>query len=64
MEASVAADLVFDAIARNQLYVKPNNEPNDELDKAVAFGRCSNENPYPAINAAFAAMMGQAEKSS
>mgnify|MGYP001766725987 CR=1 FL=1 len=60
MEASVAADLVFDAIAKNELYVKPNNEPNDELDKAVALGRLSGENPYPAIIAAFAAMMGQA----
>lgn len=60
MEASVAADLVFEAIANNQLYVKPNNEPNEDLDKAVAFGRVSNENPYPAINAAFAAMLAQA----
>lgn len=61
MEASVAADLVFEAIAKNELYVKPNNEPNEELDKAVAFGRVSGENPYPAINAAFAAMMAPQE---
>ena len=61
MEASTAADLVFEAIANDQLYIKPNNEPNEELNKAVALGRLANENPYAAINEALAGAMAQAE---
>jgi NADP-dependent 3-hydroxy acid dehydrogenase YdfG len=55
MPASVAADMVFDAIARNELYVLPNNDVNAEVDKAVAFGRVTGQNSYPAILAAMQA---------
>lgn len=54
MPASVAADMIFEKIANNELYVLPNNDPNTEMCKAVAFGRCTGQNNYPAILAALA----------
>ena len=36
MPAAVCADMVFKAIANNDLYVLPNNDPNIPFDVAVA----------------------------
>jgi NADP-dependent 3-hydroxy acid dehydrogenase YdfG len=54
MPAAVCADMVFKAIANGELYVSPNNDPNVEIDKAVAFGRITGVNNYAAILAAMA----------
>ena len=54
MPAAVCADMVFKAIANNDLYVLPNNDPNIPFDVAVAQGRTSGVNNYAVVLAAMA----------
>ncbi len=54
MPADVCADMVFEAIANNALYVLPNNDPNLPFDMAVAQGRIGGVNNYAAFLAALA----------
>ena len=54
MPAAVCADMVFTAIANNDLYVLPNNDPNLPFDVAVAQGRTSGVNNYAVFLAAMA----------
>lgn len=52
MPAATAADLVFNAIRNNELYVLPNAEPHLPTCKAIADGRTSARNHIQAILAA------------
>lgn len=54
MPAAVCADMVFEAIENNALYVLPNNDPNIPFDVAVAQGRTSAVNNYAVFLAAMA----------
>ena len=51
LPADSAAEMVFDAIQRNALYVLPNftDEGSQAMAKAIAVGRATGENAYPAI---------------
>ena len=61
MPAAVCADMVFKAIANNDLYVLPNNDPNIPFDVAVAQGRTSGVNNYAVVMAAMAQQAQQAQ---
>jgi hypothetical protein len=51
LPADAAAEMVFDAIQRNALYVLPNftDDGSQAMAKAIAVGRATGENAYPAI---------------
>jgi len=52
MPAATAADLVFTAIRKNELYVLPNAEPHLPTCKAIAEGRISAQNSFLSMQAA------------
>jgi len=54
MPAAACADMVFKAIANNDVYMLPNNDPNIPFDVAVAQGRTGGVNNYAVVMAAMA----------
>jgi NAD(P)-dependent dehydrogenase (short-subunit alcohol dehydrogenase family) len=61
LPASGLADMVFKAIEASDLYVLPNftDEGSQAIAKAVALGRCTAQNPYPALLEGMMASFGQ-----
>ncbi|MEY4257048.1 MAG: hypothetical protein RLZZ141_2275 [Pseudomonadota bacterium] len=51
LPAKDLSDMVFEAIAKRDLYVLPNftNEASQAQAQAIAMGRCTATNPYPAL---------------
>ena len=51
LPAAALADMVYAAIAKRDLYVLPNftDDAQQAAARAIALGRCGDENPYPAI---------------
>ncbi len=51
LPASALSDMVFEAIAKRDLYVLPNftDEASQAQAQAIAMGRCSATNPYPPL---------------
>jgi len=49
LPAATAADMVFSAIANNELYVLPSAEPHLPICKAIAAGRTEAKNNFGPI---------------
>jgi hypothetical protein len=47
MPAAVAADLVFEAMEHNELYLSPNGEPHLDGARMIAEGRLTAHNFFP-----------------